>query len=507
MNTAFNLFRSSVARTALMMLTIAVGFFMMPFLVSKLGDQWYGIWTIIGSLTGYFYLVDFGLATAVTRYVTQYITRNDHEAANIVINTSLVVYSGMALGITLLTLVIIIFADSFIQNPQALSIIRLTILVMGFNMAIEFPYKAFAGIIGAYVRYDLLTYSHFLMLLVSTVATVIFLSKGYGILTLALIGFLSSQLSNILFFLISKHLYSGMVIRWKYFRTSQVRTLFGYSVWSFLVQISDQVRFKVDSLVIVWALSASHVTHYFIGARLAEYFITLIFKATNILMPVFTQYYADNNYEEIRSKLLFLTKVNTVLAVFGGGLIIMVGLPFISRWMGNRYLDAYPVLVALIIAFMAEGIYNPSSNVMYAIAKHHYLAAVNSAEAVLNLVLSIVFVHYWGILGVAIGTAIPLLISRLFVLPLYTCRFIDLPLRKYYSNILITIFFTISYQVLFYMGIKNMLSVPQYGTIIGVCLSALPIYLLAILFVAFDKSDRALLRTMIPYKLWFGVGR
>lgn len=498
MNTANRLFKSSVARTSLTILSIIISFFILPFLVSKLGDKWYGIWTIVGSLLGYYYLVDFGLATAVTRYVTQYIAKKESHNVNIIINTSLVIYTIMALAIFIITIILSYMANFFVPTTKELYLIRLIIIIMGLNLAIEFPFKAFAGIIGAYVRYDLLSYSHLFTLLLSTGLTVFFLNRGYGILSLSLIGFACSQISNLLFYFIAKHLFSDMQINLKYFQKDKVRELFSYSIWSFIIQIGDQFRFRIDSFVIGGIMSASYVTHYFIGARLAELFLNLVYRATNILMPVFTKYYSENNYEEIRSKLLFMTKINTIIAIFGGGLIIILGKPFILRWMGNQYLDAYPVLVVLMITLIFEIIFNPSSNVLYAISKHRFLSIVNITEGCLNLALSLMLIHYYGILGVAIGTAIPLVISRLFVLPFYVCKQIKLPIRKYYMNILNSGAFTILYLGLFYAITENFLIIPQYGNLIIAILSALPLYVIFIHFVLFDKSERALMRTILP---------
>ena len=108
----------------------------------------------------------------------------------------------------------------------------------------------------------------------------------------------------------------------KYFQKDRIRELFGYSVWSFLIQIGDQLRFRLDSYVIGWALGAAFVTHFAIGANLANYLKNIIFKATNFLTPLFTKYYAEKNFNEIKKKLLLTTKINSILSVFGGGIII-----------------------------------------------------------------------------------------------------------------------------------------------------------------------------------------
>src|SRR5699024_5487897 len=108
---------------------------------------------------------------------------------------------------------------------------------------------------------------------------------------------------------------------------------------------------------------------------------------------------------------------NTVLALFGGGIIIIVGRAFIIRWMGPSFEQSYSVLVILMCAMMLEVIGNHSDNVLYAVSQHKYLAIVNTIEAIANVVLSFALAKRFGIVGVAIGTALPLFFTRLFVIP------------------------------------------------------------------------------------------
>jgi len=53
------------------------------------------------------------------------------------------------------------------------------------------------------------------------------------------------------------------------------------------------------------------------------------------------------------------------------------------------------------------------------------------AEGVANLILSIVLVRRFGILGDAVGNAIPLACSMLFFLPHHLCRLLRIPLGAY----------------------------------------------------------------------------
>ena len=59
------------------------------------------------------------------------------------------------------------------------------------------------------------------------------------------------------------------------------------------------------------------------------------------------------------------------------------------------------------------------------------LALVILLDGLTNLVLSIMLLRYWGIFGVAVGTAIPLACTSLLFLPRHLCRMLNVPLREF----------------------------------------------------------------------------
>lgn len=497
MKTANKLLIGSVSRTALTIFNMAIAFFMMPFLIEHLGDQWYGIWTVLGSVVGYYYLVDFGITSAVQRYVAKYIAVKDEENANATINTALIIFSLLGFFLLIVTALLSYFIEYIIKNPAELHLIKLVIIILGANLALEFPFKSFTGIIGAYVRYDLISYSRFFIVVLTNGLIFYFISQGYGILALAAISFGCTQLSNIFFFLISKYLFKNMRLGTKYFRKTELRNLFGYSVWSFLVSISEQMRFRIDSLVIAGFLGPVFVTHYFIGARLADYFRETMFRATDLFTPIFTKYHATNNYDELKSKLQFVTKINSILAFFLGGIIIIVGKPFIYRWMGEKYMDAYPILVILTFAMIFEIVLNPAKSILYATAKHRYYALINTSEGIVNLGLSLTLIKFWGINGVALGTLIPLVVFKIVLIPNFTCKLIGLPIREYLGNLAAPILFTVLYLVGHAWLVASFLTNYTYLNIAIAGALSVPLYAIAILFLSFNGEERNFFKKML----------
>jgi O-antigen/teichoic acid export membrane protein len=499
MSISKKLFIGGSSKALLTVCQILIGFFMMPFLVENLGDRWYGIWTVAGGLVAYFYFFDFGLVTAVQRYAAKYIHNEDHENTNITINTALVIYLGIMCVLLLVTVIVAYSAGWFIEDPEEVDLLSKVLLIIGVNMALGFPSKAFVGIISSKLRYELLSASNFLVLLINTGLTVYFLSNGYGIYALAIIAFFTSQLSTILFIAIAKYCYSPLKVNFKYFRISRVKVLASYSVWSFLSTVSTHIKFRMDALVVGYFLGASMVTHYFIAARLAEYFKTLITQATSTVMPVFTGYHVHKQYDQLREKLLFLTKINVTVAFFGAGMLALIGHHFIVVWMGHEYLDAYGVLVILLIAIAVEMALLPARNVLFAISKNKIYGIMDIVEALFNILLSITLVSSYGMEGVAIGTAIPLLIAKLIFVPIYTARCIELKLINFYRVLVVPGFYAIIYTIVFGLLASQYILDYSFFKILATGILACPFFLWFSYLIIFTKHERDTLVGMLPF--------
>ena len=64
-------------------------------------------------------------------------------------------------------------------------------------------------------------------------------------------------------------------------------------------------------------------------------------------------------------------------------------------------------------------------------AEHWTLGKVRLLEGIANIILSIILLRHYGILGVAMGTAIPMLVSSIVFLPLHLCRKLHMDLGQF----------------------------------------------------------------------------
>lgn len=153
MSTAIELLKGSVTRVSQTFVSIIVAFFMMPFLIHQLGDHWYGIWTVIGSLAAAYHLFDMGMASAVTRYVSRAFGLKNDQQANETINTALLIYLAIAAVIILASIAASFASRLFIDSESDKDIIQLLVLIIGVSVALEFPFNALAGVASAKLKF------------------------------------------------------------------------------------------------------------------------------------------------------------------------------------------------------------------------------------------------------------------------------------------------------------------------------------------------------------------
>ena len=268
----------------------------------------------------------------------------------------------------------------------------------------------------------------------------------------------------------------------------RIKSLFDYSKYSFIAQIADHLRFKVDSFVIAGFLNLTYVTHYFIGLRLVEYFMQFIISALGVMRPVYSQYEGKGDFESIKNLFLGVTRISVILSFFLGSSIIFYGKAFIQRWMGSGYESSYYVLIILCSASVLDLMQNPSVGLLYGISKHRYYSIANTLEGILNLVLSLILVRYYGMYGVAMGTFVGMFIFRLFIQPFYICAAINLSVYEYYfKTIFLSAIKTIVSLAAYFYLVKEFFS-PNYVSII--ILFALQITLFAPIAFLFILSKR-----------------
>ncbi|MFA5090341.1 MAG: oligosaccharide flippase family protein [Candidatus Omnitrophota bacterium] len=491
------LFKGSLLRTFYFFSSALIGLFLMPFMIRSLRDELYGMWMFIASLLGFYLLFDMGLSSATQRYVSRAIGKDDHKEANAIVNTSFFLFATIGIFVLFLSLGLAYILPLVLKKITNVSLFRVVMIILGVNLAVTIPMRTFSGILMSHLRFDIQTLIELFKLFLRAALVILVLKLGHSIIAVALVFCFSDLLGYTLFYIFARKTAPYIRINAKSIDKTKITSLYSYSWKTLVAQAADKLRFDIDNFVIVGFLGLNSVTIYVIAARLTRHFIDLISSITGIFTPVFSQYEGRGDFHSIREKFILMTRISSYLAIFVGGIIIIFGKAFIERWMGPQYLEAYPLLVVLTIPLTIALMQSPSIQLLFGISKHNFFAIFNSIEGVANLILSLILVRKFGLMGVALGTAIPMIIVKIFIQPIYTCKIIQLSVKDYYLQIfgkIVVISLTI---MVFFWLIVNDFIIPTYLRLFLLFISGLILTFSGIFYLGFTRVERKYFQRII----------
>jgi O-antigen/teichoic acid export membrane protein len=400
----------------LLIANVLVAFYMMPFVIHAIGDRWYGMWTLVATFMGYYGYLDFGLSMATQRFIAGAIGRRDHDEVNRLVTTSLWLFLALGLIVLAATLVIAAAAPVFLSDAQEIHMFRIVLVLLGVNTAVTLSMAPVNGLITGHLRYDVVTTIQLAKLAGRTLLIVYFIGAGYSIVALAMITLLADVGANMGKILAARRMFAQIRPARRFFARERLRELFAYGGKTFVNQLTDMFRFQTNQLVIAAFINLSAVTFFNIASQLAYYFRTLLQALIGVLVPVFAQYQAAADPEGMRKVYYFSSKLAAAAGVLVGGAMIVFGSGFISLWMGRDYVDAYGLMVILVLPTILYVFAQPANALLFGAAVIGRLAKASIVEAVANLGLSLVLAGPLGAEGVALGTAIPLTFFSVFIM-------------------------------------------------------------------------------------------
>jgi O-antigen/teichoic acid export membrane protein len=407
---------------------MAVGFFLSPFILHRLGDVAFGVWVLAISVVAYLGLLDLGMQSSVLRFVSKGHTKGDHEGASEAISAALWVRLQIsALALLLSAGLAVVFPHLFKVPADLASDARKAIFLIGLTTASTMSIGVVGGVLSALNRYDLQNYVSLLQTAIRVVGVVFLLRTGHGIVAIALCELVATMIGNLLLVWIARRLYPELRIQLKKPRRETLRQIWSYSSYAFLTTIAVQLVYQTDNLVVGAFVSASAVTFYAIANNLCRYSTQMVSSIGGTFVPAASTYEAAGDTGSLLR--LYKNGTRATLMISLPILITFIarGPSFIGLWMGPEYAHSSGiVLIILSIALFFSYANRTAGAIAFGVEKHKTTALWSIGEGVANLALSMLLVQWYGIYGVAIGTMVPSLFVQLILWPRYISKLVGL---------------------------------------------------------------------------------
>lgn len=413
------------------------GFFFIPFLVRQYGAGLYGLIALAGFLTQYVGLISHCVGNSIARYLNVSLNRDSGDEANEIFSTALVANAGFIL----------------VQIPFfALGIWKL-------HWLIDFP-KEVAGDFRILVVCNVLVFFTSIIAgvfrtpiqaanrldIISTIDTVrmslrllllYLLIKNIGA-KLWIIGMVDLSLALLNFILLT-HLYRKMArhlnFGWRYVTRKWVRPVMNMAGWSIMTTLGGYLLVRTD----VWMINR------FVGKEMAGIYAAILVwpnflkqvskRLATVLAPVYLIDYAKGNSDRVARVGLSAAKLLGCMVALVAGTLFVFAEPLLSLWLGSAS-HIHATLLRIMIVYLA---YTIGENVLWqifvALNKVHFTGVVNLCAGIVNIVLSIVLIIMgYGAVGVAIASAVAMLLASAVAIPYGVCHALHVPYRAVIWN-------------------------------------------------------------------------
>ena len=434
------MFKNVGANWALNGLQILVLLKLAPFVVEALGRAQNGLWVTIVSMTGILSLLVLGVPLASVRYVAEHVARKDVERANAAVSTCL----GICLGLGLAALAIGAALYAFFEvaylrgeaavglSPETLQGARVAFLVVVVQVAMGFAMRLPYGVFDAH--HDFIARNAIMAgeLLLRLGLTLGLLAWKATLPVLAAVQIACSVFEFLAALFVLRRRHPEIRFALAGFDRSLVREILGFSVFAMLLNVGNLLAFRSDAMVIGARLDAAQVTFFDIGNKFFDPMTSLLIAVGAVVMPMTSKLQATGDRDELRRVFLKWSKISLSIVLLIGTFLLVLGPDFLGSWIGPDYVKpSGAVLRVLMASFLVylpvRGVALP---VLLGLGRARQPALALLAMGVLNLGLSLALVGPFGILGVAIGTAIPNVIFAWVLLRL-ACRELGMGIASY----------------------------------------------------------------------------
>jgi len=407
---------------------IAIAFVLSPYLVHTLGDTRYGVWSILSALTGYMLVLDLGVSSALVKYVSHFKAQDDTKAVNEFISSAFAVYILISLCILFLSPLIAFVLTKYIEFDSELGdTIPLLVIITTFNVAFTMFRALFKATLLANQRDDIVQALALSQALFSAIFLFLVLHMGYGLVAMSLVSVIIQIILLAIYSYVTFKFFPNIKVKLSLAKMATAKSAVNFGKFSFLSMLANQLVYFSDAFIIGFFVSAAAVTYYTIASTLAEYTQRMIMSICTSFLPYFSGVEACKNNEAlVRSYLTGTKLVIAVTNLFCVG-IFLVGSFFIEIWMGEKYAAlSTPILLILISIQLVRGPQTLSYALLQGVGKHEVFAYWQTFFAACNLILSIVLVRDYGVLGVAVATAITQITFYGIVTPILSFRYLKI---------------------------------------------------------------------------------
>lgn len=387
-------------------LNIAISLFYVPIMLGVLGQDEYGLYALVQSIISYFLISDMGIGITATRYNAKYIAENDIDGQRKINAMFLELYVGIAVICSIIGLVVYQYIPQIYHDYslESIELIRELFVIAMVNLVLTLVFKIFNAIINAYEKFVFAKTLILIQTVIGPICMLAVLYAGYRSVGMLVVTTVITAVLGLIqmFYCIKK-----LSVKFKFggFNKPLFITIMSFTTFVFLNSIAHQLFANSDKIVVSILLSEASIAVYAIVIQFQIYFYNFANVLSGFFLPRFTKMVKGLREvsPELMTDIVRIGRIQIIIAGLILGVFVAMGNPFIIRWVGTDYHMVYYLTIFIFVAEYITSCQSMFNSLMQAMNLHKIRSIIGLISAIFKIVLTIIFVRFWGLWGCAIA--------------------------------------------------------------------------------------------------------
>ena len=385
-----------------------------PYLLSRLTVGEFGTWVLLSVFVGSFNLLDLGLGSAFTKYVSQYHAHRDFPRINAVLFSGVLFYTVFGVGLVALGMALegILFSIFRIDVPPM--VYPLVLVAFAINNIALMLLATLKGM----QRMDQSNAVEIAMSVPALVGTVFFLESGWGMLGLAVNSVLLATMMALAAWRSMRRVEPEVGLAWLPDR-ALFKEMFAYGAKLQFSRLGGLVCFQMDKLIISRFLGVAAVSFYEVASRLTLFMRALPLVMISALIPATSELGARNDRARIEKAYMLASKYVVMATVALMGFVVIEADSLLRLWLGEGFSQSVILVQVLAIGYSVNVMGGAASQTGAGVGRSEFDMKGMVLLTIVNPILSLVLVREYGAPGAAAGTSIALLVATAYLVFLF----------------------------------------------------------------------------------------
>ncbi|MCL2676418.1 MAG: polysaccharide transporter [Streptococcaceae bacterium] len=420
MRTANSLRNMSTAAVQIL-ITIVLRFVAQSYFVHILGLKYQGLNGLFSSIIGMLGMAELGLGTAILFNMYGFIAKKDTDTIQALLRFYKWCYRFVALIVAVFGLILLPFLPMMVDMSSISENVYIIYLLFLIDAVVSYLFIYKQSILIAHQKTHVITMADLAYNIVYNLGQIALLILTHNFTLILMIVIVLQVMKNIWINAIADK-------RYPYIKEKKVSKLKASIAHNFFKQMRGQVFhifggfvvFGTDSLVISSFLGLKvmglYSNYLLITNTLNNFFLQIVGAVTPSVGDLLTEHNDDESFA-VHKKLSF---VCFWLYSFASVSIFVIMQPFINLWLGEGFLLPTTVLFVIALNFYVQGMRSPMTVFQQAAGIFYENRFVPLMEAAVNLVATLLFVQWFGLAGVLMGTVLCTMVLYGYSFPKYT---------------------------------------------------------------------------------------